>query len=575
MVVRGRKVCALPYIFKYVQAMKRYLVILILSFMVACGKDDTGNDTVKPRNAYVESLSVNGRVIGVGGRASGIRPDSVVITVTFSSDIDVQKFADDGIYMNGGIRSDFTIVDSDLRTLVLKVNPTLDYFETYALYISEGENLGINIIDSYKYYIVTSLDESPKFEEISDDELLTMVQQRTFSYFWDYAHPESGLARERLGSGNTVTTGGSGFGIMSIPVAVEREFITRSQGAERVEKIVTFLLEKADRFHGAFPHWLDGQSGKTQPFSQKDNGADLVETAFLIQGLLTVGQYFDSSDSVEVSLRAKIQTIWEEVEWSWFTRQSDALYWHWSPDYQWDMNMKISGWNEALIVYVLAAASPTYPITRQVYDNGWAGGGSMANGKKFYDVTLPLGSDYGGPLFFSHYSFLGLDPRGLSDSYADYWEQNTAHATINYLYCKANPKGWYGYSENCWGLTASDIPDGYTASSPTNDVGTIAPTAALSSFPYTPEQSMAALRYFYYVLGDKLWDQYGFKDAFNLNSKWFATSYLAIDQGPIVVMIENYRTALLWEYFMRNQDVRAGLEKLGFSYASNSENGNE
>ena len=230
------------------------------------------------------------------------------------------------------------------------------------------------------------------------------------------------------------------------------------------------------------------------------------------------------------------------------------------------MNMPVRGWNEGLIVYVLAASSPTYPVDKAVYDSGWAQDGSMRNGTEFYGVTLPLGSDYGGPLFFAHYSFLGLDPRNLSDAYADYWEQNVSHSKINFEYCKANPAGHYGYSENCWGLTACDIPDGYTANSPTNDTGTIAPTAALSSFPYTPDESMAALHYFYYILGDRLFGDYGFRDSFNLDRSWFASSYIAIDQGPIVIMIENYRTGLLWKLFMQNEEVLAGLAKLGFEY---------
>jgi hypothetical protein len=190
----------------------------------------------------------------------------------------------------------------------------------------------------------------------------------------------------------------------------------------------------------------------------------------------------------------------------------------------------------------------------------------MKNGKTFYDIMLPLGYDYGGPLFFAHYSFLGLDPRNLSDSYANYWTQNTAHSLINYKYCVANPKKYRGYSAKCWGLTASDIQNSYSASSPTNDLGVIAPTAALSSIPYTPEQSMEALKFFYYVLGDKLWGTYGFYDSFNLTSRWFADSYIAIDQGPIVCMIENYRSGLLWNLFMSNTDIKSGLDKLGFSY---------
>ena len=376
----------------------------------------------------------------------------------------------------------------------------------------------------------------------------------------------SGLSRERLNSGDVVTSGGSGFGIMAIPVGIERGFITREEGAERLLNIVTFLDEKAERFHGAYSHWLNGNTGEAYDFSEKDNGADLVETGFLIEGLLTVQQYFDLDNATENAIREKITKIWEEVEWDWFIRSDNTLYWHWSPEYDWAMNMKITGWNEALIIYVLAASSPTHPISKEVYEQGWARNGKMANGKKYYDITLPLGESYGGPMFFAHYSFLGLDPRNLKDQYAEYWEQNVAHARINHAYCATNPKKFYGYSDECWGLTASDIPDGYTASSPTNDNGTIAPTAAVASIPYTPEESLKAIRYFYYILGDRLVGEYGFKDSFNLSRRWFAPSYIAIDQGPIILMIENYRTGLLWDLFMKNEEVLAGLDKLGFSY---------
>ncbi len=404
------------------------------------------------------------------------------------------------------------------------------------------------------------------FKYVTDDELLTIVQERTFRYFWDYAHPVSGLARERLGSDDIVTSGGSGFGVMAFPVAVERGFITRDQAVERLLKIVNFLGCKADKFHGAFPHWLNGTTGKAIPFSPKDNGGDIVETALLLQGLLTVKEYFNGEDPRETAIRDGIDAIWRGVEWDWYTRGEDVIYWHWSPEYEWEMNLPVRGWNEALIVYVLAASSPTHSIPPIIYNIGWARTGAMANGEDYMGVTLPLGPPYGGPLFFAQYSFLGLDPRGLSDRYADYWEQNVAQTRINYKYCVENPRGWKGYGRNVWGLTACDVPGGYAANSPTEDFGTIAPTAALSSFPYTPYESMEALHYYYYILGEKAFGKYGFCDAFNLQEDWFSPSYLAIDQGPIIIMMENYRSGLLWNLFMKNEDVRAGLNSLGFSF---------
>lgn len=544
----------------------RLFSLLLLPLFIASCKQEP--EPLSLTNTYIETVSINGNAVYTGGNIYNVPVDSVVFQINFSSAIDKTKIDPSKIFISNGIDTAFMISNDIVsKQLTLKIRNTLNYYTTYTLYLAEGENLGVKLIDSYNFSFVTQLDTTPKFPIISNESLLTLVQRKTFAYFWDYAHPVSGLARERLGSGETVTSGGSGFGIMTIPVAIERGFISRQQGYERMNVIVNFLNTQADRFHGAFPHWLNGTTGKVQPFSAKDNGADLVETAFLIQGLLSVQQYFKNGNSAEKALCDTIQKIWKEVEWNWFQQNGQQkLYWHWSPTYNWDMNMPVTGWNEGLIVYVLAASSPTYPITKSVYDNGFARNGAIKNSKTFYGISLPLGEDYGGPMFFAHYSFLGLNPTHLSDTYANYWTQNTAHAQINYNYCVANPKKNFGYSADCWGLTASDIPNGYTASSPNNDGGTIAPTAVLASFPYTPEESMRALHFFYYTLGDKMFGEYGFKDAFNLNKHWFADSYLAIDQGPIVVMIENYRTGLLWNLFMQNPNVQAGLAKLGFNY---------
>lgn len=406
-------------------------------------------------------------------------------------------------------------------------------------------------------------------KNLTDDQLLDLVQKQTFRYFWDFAHPVSGMARERSNvafeyGNEVVTTGGTGFGIMATIVASERKFITREQAAARTKKIVDFLW-KADMFHGAFPHWLNGETGKTIRFSPKDDGADIVETSFLFQGLLTAKQYYTADNATERDIRNKILWMWEGIEWNWFTQNQNVLYWHWSPNNGWSMNHQIRGYNECLMTYILAAAAPKYAIDKKVYDEGWAMSNTFFNGKKFNNISLPLGFDGGGPLFFSHYSYLGLDPRGLKDKYADYWEQNKNHTLINRAYCIENPKNYKGYSAKSWGLTASDSWQGYAAHSPAEDLGVITPTAALSAFPYTPEYSMQALRYFYEDMGDQLWTEYGFADAFSEQHNWVAKSHLAIDQGPIIVMIENYRTGLLWKLFMSSPDVQKGLTKLGFS----------
>ena len=405
---------------------------------------------------------------------------------------------------------------------------------------------------------------------LSDDELLDEVQRQTFRYFWDFAHPISGMARERSNRAyhygeEVVTTGGTGFGVMATVVAVHRGWITRDSAARHLLKMVKFLA-KADSYHGVFPHWLHGKTGKTIPFSRKDDGADLVENAFLFQGLLTARQYFDAKNPLESELRNRINWLWSEIEWNWFTKGGEeVLYWHWSPNNGWAMNFPLRGFNECLITYVLAASSERYPVSPAVYHRGWAQSNFFKNGKSFFGIELPLGLDSGGPLFFSHYSFLGLSPKGLKDQYADYWKQNRNHTLINRAYCISNPKNFKGYGENCWGLTASDNHEGYNAHSPDNDLGVITPTAALSAFPYTPEYSMQALRHFYYTLGDKIWSEYGFVDAFNESENWYAKSHLAIDQGPIIVMIENYRSGLIWDLFMSCPEIFQGLKKLGFT----------
>ncbi len=404
---------------------------------------------------------------------------------------------------------------------------------------------------------------------LSDSALLDLVEKQTFRYFWDFAHPVSNMARERSNvaynyGSEVVTTGGTGFGVMAILAATDRHWISRDTAASFLLKMVSFL-SRASSYHGVFPHWMDGATGRTIPFSRKDDGADLVETSYLFQGLLCARQYFNGDNPTETDLRNRINWMWNDIEWNWFTREGrDVLYWHWSPNNGWAMNFPVRGFNECLIMYVLAASADHYPVEASVYHRGWVQSSFFKNGKTFYGYRLPLGFDYGGPLFFSQYSFLGLNPHGLKDAYADYWEQNTAHTLINHAYCLDNPKKFKGYGPNCWGLTASDTYDGYDAYSPTHDQGTISPTAAIGAFPYAPAFSMKALRHFYEDLGDRIWGEYGFTDAFNETRNWYARSYLAIDQGPEVVMIENYRTGLLWRLFMSCPEVQAGLAKLGF-----------
>ena len=401
-------------------------------------------------------------------------------------------------------------------------------------------------------------------ETIPFEDLLELTQEKTFKYFWDFADPISGLAREDSSRPNIITMGGSGFGIAAFPVGVERGWITRDDAVNRMETILSFL-EGAQKYHGAFSHWYDN-SGNTIPFSTLDDGGDIVETALLIQGLLIARQYFSENNTKETEIRNRITTLWEGVEWTWYTQGQNKITWHWSPVNNFDINLNVRGWNESLIVYVLAASSPTFPINIDVYEDGWTSNGNIINTGTFYDIYLPIGENFGGPLFFSHYSFIGINPTNLSDQYTNYFDQNRAHTLINYKHCVENPFGYDGYNGVSWGITASTNYNGYSAHSPTNDLGVIAPTAALSSFPYTPLESKKALEHFYYNLNDNLWGEYGFYDAFSVHYNWYSDKYIAIDQGPILLMIENYRTQLLWNLFMQDQDVINGLTDLGFNF---------
>ena len=410
---------------------------------------------------------------------------------------------------------------------------------------------------------------------LSDDALLDTVELYTSRYFTEFINPANGLARERANMevhGDIVTTGGTGFGLMAIVAAAERQYISREQAVAQLDNITRFL-DRVERFHGAWAHWYASETEQAYPFSPYDDGGDLVETAFLTEGLLVVRQWLqDSPIEAEQAVAQRADKLWKEVEWDWYTQGTDSLYWHWSKNYGWKMNHRIKGFDECFITYVLAASSPTHPIKRKVYEACYKNSPYYYNGKKYYGIPLALGMEYGGPLFFTHYSWLGLNPNGLTDGDVNYFERNRAHALIHYHYALKNPKGYTGYGADLWGFTSSDDPlVGYCSHHPgtPDENGTVSPTAAVSSIVYTPEQSMAVIRHLYEDLGEQLFGEYGFYDAYNPSlsqDKQVVQHYLAIDQGPIVVMIENYRSGLIWNLFMQAPEIQTGLERLGFHY---------
>ena len=451
-----------------------------------------------------------------------------------------------------------------------------------------GVNARYKVAASDRQYNLSSFSNvaSAGTRRLNDDELITMLQEACFRYYWEGAHPVAGMTLESIpGDDRIVATGASGFGIMALIVGVDRGFISREQGLDRLTRIVTFL-EKAPRYHGVWSHFMDGNSGQTLPvFDRFDNGGDLVETGFLMEGLLSARQYFNGGTEHEKDLFRRISQLWGTVEWDWYRQspQSDALYWHWSPEWSWYINHRLTGFNEAMIVYLLAIASPTHAVPAELYYSGWANQGEVGanyrqgwshthdgdhyvNGHTYYGIKLDVGVGTGGPLFFTHYSYMGFDPRGIHDRFTDYFNNNQAMARINLAYCLRNPGHYAGYGANFWGLTASDGPDGYLPHEPTLQVddGTMTFTGALSSFPYTPKASMAAFKHIYRDLGDRAWGVYGPRDAINLSANWVSPIFMGLNQAPITVMIENYRTGLIWKLFMSNPEIQPMMDRIGF-----------
>ena len=540
--------------------MRKYILLylLILPIMVACEKDKL----VQPDTSF----SVTDFKRSGDGFETPLK-----FELTFSQN-PAETSAHENIYVVNslGLKEPFDMAFSGTK-ITLTNSERLIEQASYTLIVWQDlqSASGAMIASGKSYPVAIGIDESDKFPTISDEELLNLVQRQTFRYFYENAHPVCGMPREISlpNSIDKVATGATGFGIMATIVAIERHFITRNEGFNHIRKIVSFLKDRCTTYHGAYSHWMNGNTGETWAYSEKDDGADLVETSFLIQGLLTARAYFDSEDAGEKDLCTDITSIWENVEWDWYlNEQKTQLRWHWSPNHGWEMGMPISGWNECFITYLLAMLSPTHSIPVDAYRYGWLADQQIVTNEEYYGLTLPFGREYGGPLFFTFFSFMDIDPHGLADMYGnDYEKQVFNQAKINYLYCIDNPKQYVGYGANCWGLSACNGNEGYVEFSPAKDYGVIAPYAAISAMPYTPDESMAALRYYYYKLGDRIWGDNGFVTGFNLSKKWYSTEYISVDEGPVIVMVENYRSKLLWNLFMNIPEIKDGLKRIGFS----------
>ncbi|HEX5284607.1 MAG TPA: glucoamylase family protein [Bryocella sp.] len=526
------------------------------------GDADSHPHTVLIDNIRIESVNRHEKTLPVPANvhAKGYERH-VLLTWDASDDPDIAEFI---IYrsMNGGPFVQVQTQRPDIHRAVDFINQ-------------------VGVSASYRVTARTSgLRESASSSTIeasthtmTDDELLTMVQEASFSYYWDGAEPHSGLARESIpGDPDMIAVGGSGFGIMSLIVGAQRGFAPREAIVDRMLRITNYLAH-ADRFHGAWPHFLSGSTGHILPaFGVYDDGADIVETSFLMEGLLSARGYFTRDTPKERQLRDEITALWRGVEWDWFnaTPQRDALYWHWSPDFGFHKKNRLGGWNETLMPYLLGIASPTHPLAPSLYYSGWCSEGNPARhfGKhsSWYGITLTVADPNGttGPLFFTDYSFMGYDPRGVRDKYANYFVNNRNMGIIQQKYATDNPRHFAGYGADDWGMSAVTGPHGYRAfHPPSTDDGTLAPTAAMGAYAYTPQASLLALKHFYRDLGPALWDVYGFRNAFNQSEDWYATGELALNQGPQAVMIENGRTGLVWRSFMSNPEMPAMQKKIG------------
>ncbi len=388
-------------------------------------------------------------------------------------------------------------------------------------------------------------------------------QRKIIDYFYTGAHPTTGMAFNHNTVKSILTTGATGFGVMAIIAGVERGWIDRAVAAGHIVKIVRFL-KTVKRYEGAWSHWYS-PDGRTVRFGNQVDAGEIVETAFLLGGLLTACEYFDRDNEAEKEIRETTTFFGETVNWRHYVHDG-KFYWIWHADKN-EYELPIVGWNECLLVYILAMAAPEpHNVPPSVYRSCWQGYRFAHPGRKTYGYPLPLGTNqYGSCLFLSQYSFLGLDPRRMRDEFACYWTQNLGHTMINRHYCVHEAPSEYKYSELDWGLTAcggcSGRP-GYKARAPFDDDGVLAPTAAISAFPYTPFYSTQVLLNLKKNFPE-LDGEFGFGISYCPKDHQVNKEYLAIEQAPMAIMMENYRSGLLWNLLMKNENVRKGLQLAG------------
>jgi hypothetical protein len=402
----------------------------------------------------------------------------------------------------------------------------------------------------------------------SDDAFLDYVQQANFDYFWYTANPANGLIPDRSATGSACSIAAVGFGLTAIGIGIDHGWISRTQGVARVLTTLNTFLQGPQGtntagiigYKGWFYHFLDMNTALRAPSSELSS----IDTALLLSGILYSKQYFNDTNADETSIRTMADAIFNGVDWNWMARGTNAVAMGWQPTSGFTGYGNWVGYDEGMIIYLLGLGIATNPLPASSWTT-WTSGYTWATfyGESF--VPFP-------PLFGHEYSHCWIDFRHTADAYMNshsstYFENSRRAALAQVSYCIANPAQQLGYSSNVWGLTACDGPTGYMAHGAPpalNDNGTIAPTAPGGAIAFTPEYSLPTLEYFYSHFRTHIWTFNGFRDAFNLGAQWYDTDELGIDQGPIVIMIENYRTQRVWRLFMQNEEIQRGMQTAGF-----------
>jgi len=421
--------------------------------------------------------------------------------------------------------------------------------------------------------------QTPLLDPFFDD-----LEKRTFSFFWDSANPANGLIPDRYPGPSWSSIAGVGFALTAYPIGVERGYVTRDAARDRALATLRFFAAETEK-HGFFYHFLDMKDGERRNHSE----VSTVDTALLLAGVLMCESYFDGKDAREREIRRLAEKIYRRVDWTWAEPFSAGLVMGWTPESGF-IHATWDGYDEAMLVYILALGSPTHAVNpaawkawTSTYDKHW--------GTQYGETDLSFG-----PLFGHQYSHVWVDFRAIQDAYMrsrglDYFENSRRATYVQQRYAIENPMHWQGYGPNIWGLTACEGPGrgsqiydgqprrfyGYAARGVgldgSLDDGTIAPTAAIGSLPFAPEIVIPATLEMYKRYGGSIYSTYGFRDSFNPSyqrgaqaskSGWVDEHYLAIDQGPILAMIENYRSELVWRIMRHNDYIRRGLERAGF-----------